>query len=185
MHTNITSQTSHVITCTLSTTHTHTHSLHMQAADVVQAIQKACRSASKGFKSRKISDSTFPRPKSSQAEAQRLPRPRMYMEDEEELLEYKKTPTVYNSSKKPLNRGSIDHSIASASSSPRTSGSAGDSMASRWKSGRRNMVGPRLSDGVFTREDRVQQLSSAIAKVRENNGILREKARYVDSVYNI
>lgn len=99
------------------------------------------------------------------------------MEDEEELLEFKKTPTAYSSStKKPLNRGDIASS--SLANSPRTSvNSGGDSMASRWKSGRRNMVGPRLSDGVFTREDRVHQLSSAIAKVQENNGILREKAR--------
>ncbi len=110
-----------------------------------------------------------------------MPRPRMCMEDEDELLEFKKAPSAFSSSKKSVNRVSSESTSPSLASSPRTSLNSADSMASRWKSGRRNMVGLRPSDGVFTREDRVNQLSSAVSKMKENNSVLRDKARYVYS----
>ena len=63
--------------------------IHTQAADIVQVLQKAYRSANKGIKSRKTSDSSFPSPLSSGFEFQKVKGRVHTMEDEDELIEHK------------------------------------------------------------------------------------------------
>ncbi len=118
---------------------------------MVSAIQKACK------KTRKPSESSKP---------VELVKTRVCMEDEDELLEYKKTPTT----KKATSRISSDLS----SPSPRTSVSSDSSRLSGWKVIKKQ-VNSRASE--FTREERVSQLTTAVVKIRENNNLLRDRIR--------
>lgn len=118
--------------------------------------------------------------------------PRMNMEDEDELLEFKKAPgpLTLGPTKKPVLRVSSDiisSSSSMAGSSPRGS-TTSESFSyrnhrptpsptkdnRRW-AGRRGAN--RQSDKEFTREDKVFQLSNAVEKIKENNSSLRDKCR--------
>ena len=108
-----------------------------------------------------------------------LPQP-MFMEEEEEVLAVKKIPVPYSPSRKSLSRVSseIITTPTSAANSPRVSVVSESSfpMSSK-KPYKRSAVGPKVSDGGFTREDRVDQLTSAVSKVIENNNLLRDKCK--------
>ena len=181
-----------------SHTHTLTHSRSLlipQAADIVQAIQKAYRSASKGIsKTRKESTSSvYGQPRNSGADVKRV-MPRMNMEDEDELLEFKKTPgpLTHGPSKKSLMRVSseiISSPSSLTGSSPRASTTSESFPSNYSRSSRPTPTPPkdrrwagkrgthRHSDDVFTREDKVYQLSSAVEKIKENNSFLRDKCK--------
>jgi len=96
------------------------------------------------------------------------------MEDEDELLEYKRTP----SNKKIISRVSSEIlSPVSLSSPTSTTTGSLSSLSGGWRTGKRAPAS-RTSDSVFSREERVYQLATAVGKIRENNSSLRERARY-------
>lgn len=60
-----------------------------QAADVVQALQKAYRNATKEKKVRKFTESTHVQTKAAVSEGPKVRRPMQFMEDEDEVIEHK------------------------------------------------------------------------------------------------
>ena len=181
-------------------THTHSHTLTRthptQAADIVQALQKAIRSAHKSLsKGRPVKDLNMAVSFTKPTVTGDSPKLGIHcMEDEGEILEVKRISQIARQeSKRTIIRTSGETTSSANSLTGSTRISSSDSIPSlpSWLGGAKTSVSSpkekrrtrrgtgRGGEREFTRQDRVHQLRGAAERVVENNKLLRQACRWV------